>query len=92
MKPNIEKLKDDESIFSPNIIDYYQNRPGKLEQLTLAHFASDYEYFTKNNAKGEDDNLKEDDNIDDDDSIMDDRCIPLNNNMGYLKKGRRWQL
>ena len=60
LKPNIENLQDDESIFSPNIIEYYQNRPDSLETFSIASFAAYYEYFQKNNEKGPDDNLKED--------------------------------
>ena len=35
MKPNIKNLKEDESIVFPNIIDYYQNRPDSLEDISL---------------------------------------------------------
>ena len=45
MKPNIEELDDNEDIFCYNIIDYYQNRPDSLEQITLASFAANYEYY-----------------------------------------------
>ena len=45
LKPNIENLQDDKSIFFPNIIEYYENRPDALEHISLAHFAAYYEYF-----------------------------------------------
>ena len=45
LKPNIENLQDDKSIFFPNIIEYYENRPDALEEISLAHFAAYYEYF-----------------------------------------------
>ena len=70
LKLNIENLQDDESIFSPNIIEYYQNRPYSLETFNIASFAAYYEYFQKNNEKGPDDNLKEDDNIDEGDAFI----------------------
>ena len=89
MKPNIEKLGNDEDIFFNNIIDYYQSRPDSLENISLAIFAADYEYYKKNtHHKGEDDNLKEDDNIDEDDN-MEDKCIVLKDNMGYLKRRKK---
>ena len=91
MKANIEKLGDDEDIFCNNIIDYYQSRPDSLENISLATFAADYEYYKKNtHHKGEDDNLKEDDNIDEDDN-MEDKCIVLKDNMGYLKQNFKTQ-
>ena len=47
IKPNIENLKEYESIFFPNIIDYYKNRSDSLEGISLAHFAVFYEYYKK---------------------------------------------
>merc|ERR1712030_146723 len=89
LKPNIEKLKEDESIFFPNIIDYYQNRPDTLHEISLAHFAAYYEYFQKKNEKGKDDNLKEDDNIDEVDAINEGNYIQLDNNMGFIRRRRK---
>merc|ERR1712105_113786 len=45
LKPNIEELQDNGNIFFHNIIDYYQSRPDSLENLTLASFATNYEYY-----------------------------------------------
>ena len=59
IKPNIENLKQDESVFFQNIINYFQNRPDGLEGISLAQFAAYYEYFKKNIEKGKDDNLKQ---------------------------------
>ena len=70
MKPNIEKLKDDESIFQHNIIEYYENRPESLEGISLAHFAAYFTHFTNNKEKGKDDNIGEDDNIDEKDAFI----------------------
>ena len=39
------ECRDDESIIFPNIIEYYENRPDALEEISLAHFAAYYEYF-----------------------------------------------
>ena len=89
MKPNIENLKEDESIFFPNIIEYYQNRPESLEGISLAHFAAYYEYFQKKKEKGKDDNVKEDDNIDEVDAINEGNYIQLNNNMGFIRRRRK---
>merc|ERR1711955_84915 len=38
LKPNIEELDDKDDIFCYNIIDYYQNRPDSLEDISLASF------------------------------------------------------
>ena len=74
LKGNIDQLGDDDEVFCYNIIDYYQERPGSLENLTLGSFAADYEYYknkTKNtkqtkNTNTEDGNLQEGDKSQDD--------------------------
>ena len=95
MKPIIEELDDNEDIFCYNIMDYCQNRPNCLEQITLASFAANYEYYktmTKERAKKKhdriDDNIKEDDNNEDEDNITEEKLL-LKNNMGYLKPRRK---
>merc|ERR1712121_450387 len=40
IKSNIEELDDKDNIFCYNIIDYYQNRPDQLEDISLASFAA----------------------------------------------------
>merc|ERR1712215_37317 len=69
LKPNIEELDDKDDIFCYNIIDFYQNRPDSLENISLASFAATYEYYKtipnkkdKNNDSTKDDNIDEDDN------------------------------
>merc|ERR1712089_69686 len=76
LKPNIEELDDKDDIFCYNIIDYYQNRPDSLEDISLASFAANYEYYKtmpnkkdKNNDSTKDDNIDEDDNNEDEDNI-----------------------
>merc|ERR1712102_81640 len=94
LKPNIEQLGDDDDVFYHNIIDYYQSRPSSLENLTLASFAADFEYYktspnvnvqnknqpTRNDA-AVDDALQEDDNNEEADNILDTHIL-LKNNMG----------
>ena len=89
MKANIKNLQDDESIFYPNIIEYYENRPDSLETYSLASFAAYYEHFQKNNDKGPDDNLKEDDNINEGDAFIKDKPLRLKNGMGFLRMRRK---
>ena len=43
LKANFEELDEDDNVFCNNIIDYYQNRPDSLENISLAEFAADYE-------------------------------------------------
>merc|ERR1711873_331975 len=76
LKANIEELDDKDDIFCYNIIDYYQNRPESLEDISLASFAATYEYYKtipnnkdKNNDSTKDDNIDEDDNNEDEDNI-----------------------
>merc|ERR1711989_17741 len=76
LKPNIEELDDKDDIFCYNIIDYYQNRPDSLEDISLASFAANYEYYKtipnnkdKINDSTKDDNIDEDDNNEDEDNI-----------------------
>ena len=38
-------MREDESIFHPNIIDYYQNILDSQEKINLAYFAAYYEYL-----------------------------------------------
>ena len=96
LKPNIGELDDNDDIFCPNIIDYYQNRPDFLEGLTLAAFAADYEYFKilpKDKLKQQkdthisgDDALQEDDNNEDDDTNVALNSITLKKQYGTLKE------
>merc|ERR1712121_49059 len=88
IKPNIEELDDKDDIFCYNIIDYYQNRPDSLEDISLASFAANYEYYkTMPNKKDInkdytiDDNIEEDDNNEDEDNIMEETLV-IKNNMG----------
>merc|ERR1711962_51248 len=92
LKPNIEELDDKDDIFCYNIIDYYQNRPDSLEDISLASFAANYEYYKtmpnkkdKNKDYTKDDNIDEDDNNEDEDNITE-KTLLLKNNMGYLKE------
>ena len=92
LKPNIEELDDKDDIFCYNIIDYYQNRPDSLEDISLASFAATYEYYKtmpnkkdKNKDYTKDDNIDEDDNNEDEDNITE-KTLLLKNNMGYLKE------
>merc|ERR1711867_174774 len=64
IKSNIEELDDNDDIFCYNIIDYYQNRPDQLEDISLASFAANYEYYkhNTNTIQIQDDNIEEDDN------------------------------
>merc|ERR1711895_264694 len=95
IKSNIEQLDDNEDIFCYNIIDYYQNRPDSLEQISLASFAANYEYYKTMPTKKDFnkdytiyDNIKEDDNNEDEDNIMKETLL-LKNNMGYLKARKK---
>merc|ERR1712121_318214 len=95
IKPNIEELDDKDDIFCYNIIDYYQNRPVSLEDISLASFAANYEYYkTMPNKKDInkdytiDDNIQEDDNNEDEDNITE-QTLVLKNNIGYLKERKK---
>ena len=88
-------------MFYHNIIDYYQSRPSSLENLTLASFAADFEYYktspnvnvqnknqpTRNDA-AVDDALQEDDNNEEAENILDTHIL-LRNNMGHLRRRRK---
>merc|ERR1712115_163256 len=74
---------------------YYQNRPDSLEDISLASFAANYEYYkTMPNNKDInkdytiDDNIQEDENNEDEDNIME-KTLLLKNNMGYLKERKK---
>merc|ERR1711955_63248 len=72
IKPNIEELDDNDDIFCYNIIDYYQNRPDSLEDISLASFAANYEYYkTMPNKKDINKDYTIDDNIEEDDNNED---------------------
>ena len=43
LKANLDSLGDNESPFMKSVIDYYQARPIKLEHITLANFAANYD-------------------------------------------------
>merc|ERR1712115_761893 len=95
LKPNIEELDDKDDIFCYNIIDYYQNRPDSLEDISLASFAATYEYYKtipnkkdKNKDSRKDDNIDEDDNNEDRDNITE-KTLLLKNDMGYLKERKK---
>merc|ERR1711989_188648 len=79
-----------DDIFCYNIIDYYQNRPDSLEDISLASFAANYEYYkyNTNTIQIQDDNIQEDDNNEDDDNITE-QTLLLKNNMGYLKERKK---
>merc|ERR1712243_501034 len=90
IKSNIEELDDKDDIFCYNIIDYYQNRPDKLEDISLASFAANYEYYkyNTNTIQIQDDNIQEDDNNEDEENITE-QTLLLKNNMGYLKERKK---
>ena len=44
LKPYIEELWENEDVFYLNIIDYYQNRPDILDNISLVSFAADFEF------------------------------------------------
>merc|ERR1712243_488136 len=95
IKPNIEELDDKDDIFCYNIIDYYQNRPDSLEDISLASFAANYEYYKtipnnkdKINDSTKNDNIDEDDNNEDRDNITE-KTLLLKNDMGYLKERKK---
>merc|ERR1712240_655034 len=90
IKPNIEELDDMDDIFCYNIIDYYQNRPDSLEDISLASFAANYEYYkyNTNTIQIQDDNIQEDDNNEDEENITE-QTLLLKNNMGYLKERKK---
>merc|ERR1712121_436591 len=90
IKSNIEELDDKDDIFAYNIIDYYQNRPDQLEDVSLASFAANYEYYkhNTNTIQIQDDNIEEDDNNEDEENITEQK-LPLKNNMGYLKERKK---
>merc|ERR1712101_15812 len=71
IKPNIKELDDNDKIFCYNIIDYYQNRPDSLEDISLASFAANYEYYkTMPNKKDINKDYTIDDNIQEDDKLI----------------------
>merc|ERR1711989_3783 len=79
-----------DDIFCYNIIDYYQNRPDSLEDISLASFAANYEYYkyNTNTIQIQDDNIQEDDNNEDEENITE-QTLLLKNNMGYLKERKK---
>merc|ERR1712163_60149 len=90
IKPNIEELDDNDDIFCYNIIDYYQNRPDSLEDISLASFAANYEYYkTMPNNKDIIKDYTIDNNIEEDDDNITEQTLVLKNNMGYLKERKK---
>merc|ERR1711889_32809 len=95
LKPNIEELDDKDDIFCYNIIDYYQNRPDSLEDISLASFAANYEYYkTIPNKKDINKDYTIDNNIQEDDNhiteqTLTEETLALKNNMGYLKERKK---
>merc|ERR1712115_504339 len=74
---------------------YYQNRPDSLEDISLASFAANYEYYKTMPMKKDDNkdytidnDIKEDENNEDEDNIME-KTLLLKNNMGYLKERKK---
>merc|ERR1712002_892395 len=70
-------------------------RPDSLEDISLASFAANYEYYkTMPNNKDInkdytiDDNIQEDDNNEDEENITE-KTLLLKNNMGYLKERKK---
>ena len=102
IRPNFEDLNDEDNVFCNNIIDYYQNRPDCLEDITLAEFAADYEYekcrascvtepseMTKYNKHNDFDEPDEDDTNENAENVDKNQTLLLKNNMGVLKRRRR---
>ena len=82
LKCNLDDLKDGESPFLNSLIDYYENRPDNLEELTLADFAAYYEIIYKHQTMDECD-----DNLDDEDEKGNKRPpIYLKNGMGAIRR------
>ena len=98
LKPNIESLGDNESVFYFNIIDYYQKRAltSHMENMCLAEFVSEYDIYDRSNkAVVISDELVDKDNIEnhaENDNITD-NCfnndLILQVNFGKLKKRRK---
>jgi len=70
-------------------MQYYENRPASLENLTMAEFTSDYDIYNWGNEKENNlDNIPEDDYPD----VQDAKCesnagiLILMNSMGTLAK------
>lgn len=98
LKPNIESLGDNESVFYFNIIDYYQKRAltTHMENMCLAEFVSEYDIYDRSNkAVVISDELVDEDNIEnpaENDNITD-NCfnndLILQDNLGKLKKRQK---
>ena len=94
LKPNIESLDDDESVFFPNIIEYYQKRAStpRMDNMCLAEFVADFEIYDRSNKSAEEsDQIKDDDNFDiiDDAPLINDVDLILQDKLGKLKKRRK---
>ena len=84
LKSNLEELEAGESIFFKSAVDYYENRPDNLEELTLADFWARYEVIYGKNQK-QPDEADDDFEVEDIDRSVK-RKIQLKNNAGFIQE------
>ena len=88
LKSNVDDLQQDESIFQRNIIEYYENRPDTLDEVTLAEFVSHYNLVVGKCSNVASDSVIEDDNIDPE-RYSRSEVFNLKNNLGHVKRRNR---
>lgn len=85
LKPNLDDLDEEESVFLRSAVDYYEKRPDYFEKLTLADFWSRYEIVYSKSVQEEE---KTDDNFDDDYENLNKNCKKhkLMDNFGTIRE------
>ena len=84
LKANLDSLGDNESPFMNSVIDYYQARPVKLEHITLANFAANYDIVY--NRKQTSLLVADDKNTEEQEDNKSVHIFPLQNGLGFIRK------
>ena len=83
LKANLDSLGDNESPFMKSVIDYYQARPIKLEHITLANFAANYDIVY--NRKQSSLLVTDDENTEEQEVNKSVHIFPLQNGLGFIR-------
>ena len=81
LKGNLDILKEGENPFMNSLVDYYENRPDELEDLTLADFGAHFEVVSKGSQYEECQ-----DNNDETESSNTNKFLNLKNGMGKIRE------
>ena len=84
LKANLDSLGDNESTFLNSVIDYYQGRLVKLEQITMADFAANYVIVY--NRKQTSLLVTDDKNTEEQEDNKSVHIFPLQNGLCFIRK------